>query len=169
VSPPERLVLRAAVAAYLGRYRGASRLHTDSDLRIFLTWCESQDLDPVLAARGDIERYVRWLQDVRRYQPSTVSRRLSVVVGFYRVCVIDGILPHSPADYVRRPTVPPESPTLGLGHLQFEALLTAARLSDNPNDFALSRCSACSGYGSSKPAAPTSATSAKNTATASCA
>jgi hypothetical protein len=39
----------------------------------------------------DIERYVRGLQDVRRYQPSAVSRRLSVVVGFYRVCVIDGI------------------------------------------------------------------------------
>jgi hypothetical protein len=35
------------------------------------------------------ERYLRWLQDVRRYQPSTASRRLSVVVGFYRVFVID--------------------------------------------------------------------------------
>jgi integrase/recombinase XerD len=33
--------------------------------------------------------------------------------------------------------VPPESPTLGLTHLQFEAILTAARLSTNPNDFAL--------------------------------
>ncbi|MCW6005750.1 hypothetical protein K1W54_14355 [Micromonospora sp. CPCC 205371] len=44
-----------------------------------------------------------------------VSRRLSIVVGFYRVCVIDQILPHSPADYVRRPTVPAESPTLGPG------------------------------------------------------
>ncbi len=74
---------------------------------------------------------------MRQYQPSTVSRRLSIVVGFYRTCVIDGILPHSPADYVRRPTVPAESPTLGLGHLQFEALITTARLSTNPNDFAL--------------------------------
>jgi integrase len=33
--------------------------------------------------------------------------------------------------------VPAESPTLGLGHLKFEALITTARLSDNPNDFAL--------------------------------
>ena len=80
---------------------------------------------------------MRWLQDVRRYQPSSVSRRLSVVVGFYGVCVIDAILEHSPADYVRRPTVPAESPTLGLGHLQFEALITTARKSSNPNDFAL--------------------------------
>ncbi|WP_207786085.1 tyrosine-type recombinase/integrase, partial [Micromonospora globispora] len=137
VVSPDRVVLRAAVSAYLGRYRGDSRLHTESDLRVFLTWCAHHDLKPLSAARVDIERYVRWLQDVRRFQPSTVSRRLSVVVGFYRVCIIDGILPHSPADYVRRPVVPPESPTLGLGHLQFEALITAARLSDNPNDFAL--------------------------------
>ncbi len=88
---------------------------------VYLRWCTDQDLDPLALHRADVERYVRWLQDVRRYQPSTVSRRLSVVVGFYRVCVIDAILEHSPADYVRRPTVPAESPTLGLSHLQFEA------------------------------------------------
>src|SRR5665811_1193047 len=40
-------------------------------------------------------------------------------------------------EYVRRPTVPPESPTLGLVHLQFEAILTAARESANRFDFAL--------------------------------
>jgi len=138
VAPPgQQLVLRAAVAAYLGRYRGQTRLHTESDLRVFLRWCAEHDLDPLAAVRVDIERYVRWLQHVGCYQPSTVSRRLSVVVGFYRVCVIDQILAHSPADYVRRPTVPAESPTLGLGHLQFEALLTTARLSANVNDFAL--------------------------------
>ena len=62
---------------------------------------------------------------------------MSVVTGFYRTGVIDGLLEHSPAEYVRRPNVPPESPTLGLTHLQLEALLTAARDSANPNDFAL--------------------------------
>ena len=133
----DHLVLRAAVSAYLGRYRSETRVHTESDLRVFLRWCTEQGIDPLSAVRVDIERYVRWLQDVRRYQPSTVSPRLSVVVGFHRVCVIDAILAHSPADHVRRPTVPTESPTLGLGHLQFEALITTARLSDNPNDFAL--------------------------------
>jgi integrase/recombinase XerD len=112
-------------------------VHTGSDLKVFLTWCAGQDLDPLNLGRVEIERYVRWLQEVRCYQPSSVSRRLSVVVGFYRVCVIDQIMPHSPADYVRRPSMPAESPTLGLGHLQFEALLTTARLSANRNDFAL--------------------------------
>src|SRR5437763_4082203 len=157
----DELVLRAAVSAYLGRYRGQTRLHTESDLRIFLRWCADLDLDPLTALRVDIERYVRWLQDVRRYQPSTVSRRLSVVVGFYRVCVIDQILPHSPADYVRRPTVPAESPTLGLGHLQFEALITTARLSNNPNDFALIALLGLLGLRISKPAGPASATWAR--------
>ena len=137
VAHTEQLVLRAAVVAYLGRYRGQTRIHTESDLRVFLRWCADQGIDPLAAVRADIERYVRWLQDIRRYQPSTVSRRLSIVVGFYRVCVIDQLLEHSPADYVRRPTVPAESPTLGLGHLQFEALITTARLSPNINDFAL--------------------------------
>ena len=35
------------------------------------------------------------------------------------------------------PTVPAQSPTLGLSHLQFEAMLAAARDSANPADFAL--------------------------------
>ena len=77
------------------------------------------------------------MQEIRRFKPSTVSRRFSVATGFYRTCVIDGLLKHSPAEHVRRPTVPAESPTLGFTHLQFEALLTAARQSPNPCDFAL--------------------------------
>ena len=62
---------------------------------------------------------------------------MSVVAGFYRTCVIDAVLEHSPAEYVRRPNVPAESPTLGLTHLQFEALLSAAKRSTNRCEFAL--------------------------------
>lgn len=126
-----------AVAAYLARYRGQTRVHTESDLRAYLVWCRERGVEPLKANRAQIELYVRWMQEVSRFQPSTVSRRVSVVAGFYRTCVIDQVIATSPADYVRRPNVPPESPTLGLSHLQFEALLTAARISMNPNDFAL--------------------------------
>ena len=125
------------MAAYLARFKGQSRIHTESDLRGYLTWCEARGLDPLAATRPHIELYVRWLQEVRRYRPSTVSRRMSVVAGFYRTCVIDAVLEHSPAEYVRRPNVPAESQTLGLTHLQFEALLTAAKHSPNRCDFAL--------------------------------
>jgi hypothetical protein len=45
VAPADRqLVLRAAVCAYLGRYRGQTRLHTESDLRVFLHWCADHHL-----------------------------------------------------------------------------------------------------------------------------
>ena len=131
------LVLRLAIAAYLARYKGQSRTHAETDLRSFIGWAADHGLHPFDAKRAHVELYLRWLQEVRRYKPSTVSRRLSILAGFYRICVIDEVLEHSPAEYVRRPHVPPESPTLGLNHLQFEAMLVAGRDSSNPNDFAL--------------------------------
>jgi len=129
--------VRLAAAAYLGRFKGSSREHTGSDLRCYLTWCAGRGLDPLAARRADLELYIRWMQELRRFKPSTVSRRFSVAAGFYRTCVIDGALEHSPAEHVRRPSVPPESPTPGFTHLQFEAMLTAARESANRYDFAL--------------------------------
>lgn len=32
--------LRSAAAAYLARFKGAARTHTESDLKIFFGWCE---------------------------------------------------------------------------------------------------------------------------------
>jgi integrase/recombinase XerD len=129
--------LRLAAAAYLARFKGQSRVHTERDLRIYLRWCAERGLDPLRATRPHVELYVRWMQERQSYAASTVARRIAIVAGFYRTCVIDGVLEHSPAEYVRRPTVSTQSPTLGLSHLQFEAMLAAARDSSNVNDFAL--------------------------------
>jgi integrase/recombinase XerD len=140
--PPNHLVsltdqLRLEVAADLTRFKGSSRDRTESDLRCYLVWCAERGLDPLGVRRPHLELYIRWMQEIRRFKPSTVSRRFSIAAGFYRTCVIDGLLEHSPAEHVRRPPVPPESPTLGFTHLQFEALLTAARESPSTSDFAL--------------------------------
>jgi integrase/recombinase XerD len=67
------------------------------------------------------------MQEICRFKPSTVSRRFSVAAGFYRTRVLNGDLERSPAEHVRRPAVPAESPTLRFTHLQSETLLTAAR------------------------------------------
>ena len=88
--------LRLAVAAYLARFKGSSRYHTESDLRCFLTWCAERGLDPLAARRPHLEPYLRWMQRLRQFKPSTVSRRFSVTAWFYRTCVIDGTLERSP-------------------------------------------------------------------------
>ena len=129
--------LRLAVAASRARFTGASRYHTESGLRCYPSWCAEHGLDPLAARRPHLELSIRWMQEIRRFQPSTVSRRFSVAAGFYRTCVIDGLLEHSPAERVRRPAVSAESPTRGFTHLQFDALLTTARESSHPCDFAL--------------------------------
>ena len=129
--------VRLAAAAYLARYKGWSRVHNESDLRCWLTWCAERQVSPLLAQRVHIELFIRWLEEVRHLKPATVARRTAILGGFYRTCVIDGVLQHSRAEYVRRPNVPAESPTLGLTHLQFEALLSGSRNSSNLNDFAL--------------------------------
>ena len=85
----------------MNRPRWAAAAGT-SALTVFLTWCAGLGLDTLVAGRADLERYVRWLQETRRFKPSTVSRRVSVVAGFYRTCVIDGLLDHSPAEHLRR-------------------------------------------------------------------
>ena len=92
-----------------------------------------------------------------------------VVAGFYRTCVIDAVLEHSPAEYVRRPNVPAESPTLGLTHLQFEALLTTAKHSVNRCDFALVTMLGLLGLRIFEVTGMTSGTLVKSTATACCA
>ncbi|HEV8554805.1 MAG TPA: hypothetical protein VGR06_00210 [Actinophytocola sp.] len=78
------LVLRLAASAYLGRFTGVSRTHTESDLRLFFAWCVDQRLRPLEVQRAQVERYVRWMQEVRRFKPSTVSRRMAVVAGVAR-------------------------------------------------------------------------------------
>jgi hypothetical protein len=90
--------VRLAASAYLARFTGSSREHTQSDLRCYLRWCAERGLDPLAARRPDLEQYIRWMQETCRFKPSTISRRFSVAAGFYRTCVIDGVLEPSTAN-----------------------------------------------------------------------
>jgi hypothetical protein len=89
--------LQTATSAFLGRFKGASRAHAASDLRVFLSWCATRHLDPLTLHRAHLELYVRWLQETRHFMPVTVSRRVSVLAEFYRTAVIDAVLEQSPA------------------------------------------------------------------------
>jgi hypothetical protein len=61
--------LRLAVAAYLARFKGTSREHTESDLRCYLAWCAEHGLDPLAAQRPHLKLYIRWMQEIRRFKP----------------------------------------------------------------------------------------------------
>lgn len=71
LSAPSFDPVRLAAAAYLARFKGQSRVHTESDLRAYLHWCAEHGLDPLAATRPHIELHVRWMQEQRRYAAST--------------------------------------------------------------------------------------------------
>ena len=111
LSSTERL--RVAVAAFLARYTGLSRAHTASDLRGFLDWCADRGVDPLAASRPQLELFVRWMQQTRRLKPSTVSRRTSVVAGFYRTCESTGCWSTPPPNTSADPGCRPSRPRWG--------------------------------------------------------
>jgi integrase/recombinase XerD len=51
--------LPLAVAAYLARFKGSSRAHTESDLRCYLAWWAERGPDPLAAQRPHVELYIR--------------------------------------------------------------------------------------------------------------
>jgi len=127
---------RAAVMGFLLGYRNPhTRDAYTSDLRGFLVWCEDRDLDPLVdVTRTHLEAWTRHLETVDGLAPATVARKLSAVAGLYRFCTDEGWTTTNPADRVRRPSVPTDSPTLGLDRDEARALLGAA---DRPQDLAL--------------------------------
>jgi integrase/recombinase XerD len=138
-NPPEPFTdqLRLAAAAYLARFTGSStRAH-----RI------RPALLPVLVRRarpgpaGRPAAAPRALNPVDAGDPPVQAvHRLPAVLGRGRV--LPDLRPRRNHGALARracarPAVPAESPPLGFTHLQFEALLNAARDSANPCDFAL--------------------------------
>lgn len=82
-----------------------------------------------------IESYARDLE-ARGLAPATVALKLVVLTGWYRYCVEEQLLDHSPAVHVRRPKVAQESTRLGLDRSELGAFLMQAGLSGG-NDHVL--------------------------------
>src|ERR1700736_4207209 len=110
--PPLFDEARLAVAGFLARYSGPTRRSYATDLRQFFSWCVSVELGIFDLKRGHVELWARSMEE-RGLARATVGRRLSTIAGFYRICVLDGLIEHSPADYVRRPQIDTDSATVG--------------------------------------------------------
>ncbi len=126
---------RLAIAGFLSRYSGPTRTAYATDLRQYFSWCLAQGLDVFAARRGHLELWARSMEE-RGLARATVGRRLSTVTGFYRFAVVDGLLAHSPAEFIRRPKISTESATLGLGRMELGAFI-ACGAAGSPTDHAL--------------------------------
>jgi integrase/recombinase XerD len=128
--------LQMASLSFLTRYKTNTRRTYSIALRAYLNWCRINGLDPLAAKRPHVELFSRWMEE-QKYERTTHSKYVSVVCLFYKYAVIDGYIDLDPTVQVRKIPWPTDSPTLGLTHLQFEAMLHAGFESDNPSDGAL--------------------------------
>ena len=64
-SPPLFDEARIAVAGFLARYSGGTRVAYTSDLRMWLTWCASHGLSVLDAQRPHLEL---WARDMEEHQ-----------------------------------------------------------------------------------------------------
>jgi site-specific recombinase XerD len=107
--PPDATLFdeaQLAAAAFLARYSGRTLDAYRHDLLAFFQWASDNQLLVLNATRPHIELY-RAAMEERGLAASTIDRRLSTVCGFYRFGHIDGRVASNPAQYVRRPKVPP--------------------------------------------------------------
>src|ERR1700730_7277055 len=123
--PPLFDEVRLSVAEFLARYSGPTRVSYSCDLRQFFAWCAQVDLGVFELRRGHLELWARSREE-RGLARATLGRRLSTVAGFYRICVLDGLVEHSPAEHVRRPKIDTDSATLGLDRMELAAFIAHA-------------------------------------------
>lgn len=125
-----------ASAAFLSRYKTSTRRAYATGLKTYLNWCRINGLDPLVAKRPHVELFSRWMEE-KHYERTTRAKWLSTVCLFYKYATIDRYVTEDPTVEVRRIPWPTDSPTLGLTHLQFEAMLHTAHGSENLSDGAL--------------------------------
>ncbi len=116
-----------AVGAFLAGYSGNTRVSYATDLRIFSSLCHDSGVGLFSVRRSHLELFGRWMEENGRMR-STVARRLSTLVSFYRYCEQEGLTERNPALNVRRPRVDYESRTLGLDRNELGAFLVQAGL-----------------------------------------
>lgn len=107
-----------AAVAFIASYSSeATRRPYNIQLRLWMGWCADHPLDPLVdIRRPHVELYARELE-ARGLAAATVALKLVVLTGFYRYCVEEQLLEHSPAVHVRRPKVSQESTRIGLDRL----------------------------------------------------
>src|SRR4051812_18232930 len=117
-----------AAVSYLARYTGHTHALYAYQLRRWVTWCQVNDLDPLLGIqRAHLELYIRHLGE-SGLRVSSVNTMMHGVRGFFRFAHIDGLIPADPAVYVRLPKIHTDKTrTQGLDRLELIRFLQVAQ------------------------------------------
>jgi len=120
---PEAVLL----AGFLASYQENTRVQYAMIMRQWFRWCENKGLRPLDAKRPHFELWMRELEEVDGLKLSTVNGKMTAVGQFYRYAVIDGFLPASPCQWIKRPSVPRKSTTNGLTRPELLRVLDLAK------------------------------------------
>jgi site-specific recombinase XerD len=72
---------RDAIAGFLARYSGNTRVSYTTDRRLFAAWCADNRLRLLDVRRAHLEMFARTMEEEGRMR-STVARRLSTLCSF---------------------------------------------------------------------------------------
>lgn len=116
-----------AAAAFLAGYSNQkTRMSYGMHLRDWFGFCETHDIDPLIAQRVHIELWVRTLEE-RGNKPRTRALKITAIRSFYRYCLDENMIQATPADRVKRPTIERRSPRGALSRTQLSELIDGAR------------------------------------------
>lgn len=127
---------RIFAAGFLARYREPTRSHYAMVVRQWFAWCDKHGVRPLEAQRPHLELWMREMEEVSGLKLSTINGKITAIGQFYRYAVLDGLLPASPAQWVKRPSVPRQSTTNGLTRPELLRVLDLAKASC-PQDHAI--------------------------------
>lgn len=111
-------------------------------LRHWFKFCQQIGIDPLTGLNGDgvrradIEKYLRYSEDVRGLARRTVAGSYSAMRGFFRRARLDGYIDKDPTEFVKAPQVERKTTTNDLTRQQFARILKLAE-KRSPRDYAI--------------------------------
>lgn len=124
-------------AGFLVRFRPPTRDHYAMIVKQWYAWCAEHHVRPMQATRAHLELWMRELEEVQGLKLSTISGKIGCISGLYKFAVMDGYLQASPAQWIKRPSVPRQSTTNGLTRPELYSMLNLARDTGTPQEHAI--------------------------------
>lgn len=111
-----------------------TRKNYEAGLKAWFRFCEGLRMDPIDGygdgegvRRSDVEKFLRWSEEVKGEARHTVAHRFSSIRGFYRRAIIDGVIEKDPSMYVKAPRVERKTTSNDLTRAQFVRVLQCAQ------------------------------------------